>query len=159
LNNHLDQGIALLHEGLNLQEAIGVEAYRPLYLTWQAEAYVRAGQVEQGLAASQQALDLVGKTGEGFMAAETHRIRGELLLCRDAAAAETCFYRAADIARRQSAKMWELRSTISLARLWQKQGKAKQARCRLAQIYGRFTEGFDTRDLQAARALLAELGG
>ena len=73
------------------------------------------------------------------------------------AEAESCFVKAIDIARHQSAKSWELRATTSLARLWQQQGKKKQARKMLAEIYNWFTEGFDTKDLQEARVLLEEL--
>ena len=92
--------------------------------------------------------------------AERHRLRGELLLLQvvpDAPAAEACFQQALDVARYQDAKSFELRAAMSLARLWQRQGKRAAAHELLALIYGWFTEGFDTPDLQDARALLEEL--
>jgi predicted ATPase len=101
---------------------------------------------------------VVEETGERYYEAEIHRLKGELLLMQgDEAEAETSFHKAIEVARRQSAKSWELRATVSLCRLWQKQGKVDEARQMLAEIYGWFTEGFDTPDLQEARALLEEL--
>jgi predicted ATPase len=94
------------------------------------------------------------------MRAEAHRLRGELLLCRaapDAVQAEACFQQALVIARSQQAKSWELRAATSLSRLWQQQGKRDEARELLTPIYSWFTEGFDTADLQEAKALLDEL--
>ena len=98
--------------------------------------------------------------GESQGAAELYRLKGELLLTRSAehhAEAETCFYQASEIARRQQAKSLELRAATSLACLWQRQGKRPEARALLAPVYGWFTEGFDTADLQEAQALLAAL--
>jgi len=108
------------------------------------------------------------KTGERYYEAELHRQRGELLLRREAKShpapdsweqheAETCFQHALDVSRQQQAKSLELRAAMSLARLWQHQGKRQEAYALLAPIYGWFTEGFDTTDLQEAKALLAEL--
>jgi predicted ATPase len=91
---------------------------------------------------------------------EVYRLQGEFLLRQgapDAAQAETCFHQALNLARRQQAKSWELRTAMSLARLWQHQGKRTAARELLAPIYNWFTEGFDTADLQEARALLEDL--
>ena len=99
-------------------------------------------------------------TQERFYEAEVHRVQGELVLAQAAdqhAQAETCFQHALAIARRQQARSWELRAAMSLARLWQQQGKRAEARALLAPVYGWFTEGFDTADLQEARALLDEL--
>jgi predicted ATPase len=99
-------------------------------------------------------------TGGRFYEAELYRINGELLLRQavpDEDQAETCFERAVDVARSQSAKSWELRAAMSLSRLWQRQGKREEARQLLARIYGSFTEGFDTADLKNAKALLDEL--
>jgi predicted ATPase len=109
----------------------------------------------------------VEETGERFWEAEIYRLKGELLLKdkggrrkdESEAEAEACFWQAIEIARRQEGKSLELRATVSLARLWQQQGKKDQARRMLADIYGWFTEGFDTLDLQQARALLHELSG
>jgi len=125
-----------------------------------AEAYGKAGQVEAGLQTLAEALALVNQTQERFYEAEMYRLQGELLLARSAehhAEAETCFRHALDVARRQQAKSWELRAATSLSRLRQQQGKRAEAHALLAPIYGWFTEGFDTRDLQEAKALLEAL--
>ena len=101
-----------------------------------------------------------GRTGEHFYEAEIHRLKGELLLAHSMAnqkETEACFHQAVDVARRQQAKSLELRATMSLARLWQRQGKRTAARELLAPIYDWFTEGFDTADLQEAKALLDAL--
>ena len=99
-------------------------------------------------------------TKERWFEAETNRIAGEIALMTpkpDAAKAEAYFERALEVARKQQAKSWELRAAISMARLWRSQGKREQARELLAPVYGWFTEGFDTRDLKEAKALLEEL--
>jgi predicted ATPase len=140
--------------------ATGAEALRPYYLALLAEASGKRGQVEEGLHLLAEALAVANDTGECRWDAELHRLKGELLLARPAehhAEAETCFRQALDVARRQEAKAFELRATMSLARLWQRQGKRAAAYALLAPIYGWFTEGFDTADLQEARALLVEL--
>ena len=133
----------------------------PYFLTLLAEAYGKAGQAEEGLTALAEALALVNKTGEHCYEAELYRLKGELLLAARrtgaCAEAETCFHQALDVARRQQAKSLELRAAMSLARLWQRQGKRDEAHQLLAEVYGWFTEGFDTADLQEAKALLAEL--
>ena len=98
--------------------------------------------------------------GDHWYEAELHRIKGELLLRQavpDAPQAEACFHKALTVARRQQAKSWELRATLSLSRLWQQQGKRAEARQMLAEVYGWFTEGFDTPDLQEAKAVLDAL--
>ena len=100
------------------------------------------------------------ETEQHYYEAELHRLRGELLLMRtdaDREGAERCFRKAIDIARRQSAKSWELRAATSLARLKAKLGKRDEGRTILAEIYNWFTEGFDTVDLKDAKALLDEL--
>lgn len=107
-----------------------------------------------------EALTQIARSGERYWEAEVWRIRGELLLQTDnppQAEAEDCYRKAIEVARKQSAKSLELRAAISLARLWQRQGKLAAARQMLAEIYGWFTEGFDTADLQEAKALLEEL--
>jgi predicted ATPase len=122
-----------------------------------AEAYGSVGQLEAGLSAVTEALAIVHKTRECWWEAELHRLQGELLLALSVEKhieAETCLHQALAIARRQQAKSLELRAAISLARLWQGQGKHAEARELLAPIYGWFTEGFDTADLQEARVLL-----
>ena len=109
-----------------------------------------------------EALALVDTTDERWYAPELHRLKGVLLLQQHAdhqAEAEACFYHALELARNQQAKSFELRTATSLARLWQQQGKRQEAHDLLAPVYGWFTEGFDTADLQEAKALLEELGG
>jgi predicted ATPase len=115
------------------------------------------GQPEAGLTALNEALALVEKTGERYYEAELHRLQGELLLQHatpEVSHAEACFQQSLAIARRQQAKALELRAAMSLSRLWQQQGKRDEARALLAGVYHWFTEGFDTADLQEAKALL-----
>jgi predicted ATPase len=133
---------------------------QPYGLALLAKASAQVGQHEVGLALLAEALAVLNDTGERRWEAELHRLKGELLLACAAghdAEAETCFRQALDIARRQQARSWELRAAMSLARLWQRQGKRTEAHALLAPIYGWFTEGFDTADLQEARALLEAL--
>ena len=107
-----------------------------------------------------EALATAHNTGERYYKAELYRLNGELLLRQavpDEKQAETRFQQALTVARRQQAKSWELRAATSLSRLWQHQGKCQEAYDLLAPVYGWFTEGFDTADLQEARALLAAL--
>ncbi len=125
-----------------------------------AEAYRKAGQTSEGLNVVTDALARAQQTECRYYDAEFHRIKGELLLGQataDEQQAEACFHDALKIARGQSAKSLELRTAMSLSRLWKKQGKKVEARQLLAGIYGWFTEGFDTADLKAAKALLDEL--
>jgi predicted ATPase len=125
-----------------------------------AEASGQAGQPEAGLTALAEAGTLVEATDERWWEAEVYRLQGALLLqlpLPDVGQAEACFQQALDVARRQQAKALELHAALSLARLWQDQGKRAAARQLLAEIYGWFTEGFDTPDLQETKALLNEL--
>jgi predicted ATPase len=141
-------------------QATGGEVRRPLFLALLAEAYGGIGQIEEGLHVLAEALTAVEHTGGRFYEAELQRLKGELLRARAAepdTEAETCFRQALDVARRQQAKSLELRAAMSLARLWQQQGRRQQAYDLLAPIYGWFTEGFDTADLQEAKALLETL--
>jgi len=156
---------------------MGQELSRPFFLALLAGAYGKIGQAEEGLAVLAEALDAVNKTGEHVYEAELYRLKGELTLQQSKvrgpkskvpstqrltpstqveAEAEACFHRAIEIARRQQAKSLELRAVMSLSRLWQQQGKTKQAHKMLAEIYSWFTEGFDTADLREAKTLLAE---
>jgi predicted ATPase len=154
------EGIAQIHQGQAAYRATGAVLARPWHLAMLAEAYRQAGQMEAGLAALAEALTAVHNTGEHVYEAELYRLQGEFLLAGVAAhgvEAETCFCQALDVARQQQAKSWELRAATSLARLWQQQGKVTEARALLAPVYGWFTEGFDTADLQDARALLLAL--
>jgi len=149
-------------EGLAACQATGSALDRPWILGLIAEAYGRHGQAEQGLRVLADALALVDTTEERWSEAELHRLQGELCLHHplpDPQQAETCFHQALAIARRQQAKSWELRAALSLARLWQQQGKRAKAYDVLGPIYGWFTEGFDTADLHEAKALLEALSG
>ena len=117
----------------------------------------RAGQFDDALSALDRAAETAGATGECFYQAELYRLRGVVLAERgDEAEATSWLHRAVDTARNQQAKSLELRAATSLARLWTDQGRRDQAHDLLAPIYGRFTEGFDTYDLKAAKALLDE---
>jgi predicted ATPase len=177
-----EEGIVQLRQGLATLGAMGADLGQTHMLVRLAGAYARGGQTEEGLRLLAEALSAVHKNGERHYEAELYRLRGELLLQqvvgRDAEAvhthtsraavrtahtpslqteAETCFRQAIDVARHQCAKSLELRAVMSLSRLWQKQGRRAEARQMLAELYGWFTEGFDTSDLQEAKALLEAL--
>jgi predicted ATPase len=155
-----EEGLAQFRQGLAAWRAMGAGLTVSYYLALLAEVYGHAGQAEEGLRLLAEALAHVDTTGERFYAAEVYRLKGELWLRQatpDEAQAETCWHQALDIARHQQAKSWELRAALSLSRLWQQQGKRDEARDLLAPIYGWFTEGFDTADLQEAKALLEAL--
>ena len=156
------EGLTQLRQGLDAYRATGAEFQRPHFLSMLAEVHRSLGQPEAGLTALSEALTLVEKTGERYYEAELHRLKGELLLQQatpEVSHAETCFQQALDLARRQQAKSLELRAAMSLSQLWHQQGKRDEAHDLLAPIYGWFTEGFDTADLQEAKALLAALEG
>jgi predicted ATPase len=147
-------------------QATGAELGRPYFLALFAEAYGQLGQAEEGLRVLDEAKAVVRSHGERFYETELCRLRGELLLRQAGGAAlsptpleetDSCFRQGINIARGQRAKSLELQAVMSLSRLWQQQGKREEARRLLAGIYGRFTEGFDTRDLQEAKRLLEVL--
>jgi predicted ATPase len=172
-----EEGIPQMRQGLAAYRATGAEVGRPYSLALLAEACGKVGQAEEGLTVLAEALAAVQKTGERMWEAEIYRLKGELSLQSEVrspkseitspqhptpstqaeAEAEACFLKAIEIAHRQQAKSLELRAVMSLSRLWQKQGKKEEARQMLAEIYGWFTEGFDTADLQEAKVLLEEL--
>ena len=128
------------------------------FITFLARAYGIAGQVDEGLALLDDALQLTARTGERWVEAELNRHKGKLLRQQgNFEAAEELYRTALTIAREQEAKLWELRAAASLARLRRDQGREAEARDLLAPVYGWFTEGFGTPDLKDARALLAEL--
>lgn len=152
-------GIAQMEAGFAARETSRVQLHLPPYLALMAEAYGQIGQPAEGLWVVDEALTIVEATEEHFAEVELYRLKGELLQMQGAAndTVEACLQKAIDIARHQQAKSLELRAAMSLARLWQQQGKRTQAHDLLAEIYGWFTEGFATRDLQEAKALLEEL--
>jgi predicted ATPase len=152
--------LAQMRQGLAATLATGQELTRPLCLVLLAEAAGHLRQVEEGLRLLAEALTAIEQSGRRDLLAEAYRLQGELLLRQaalDATQAEDCFQQALAIARRHQAKSWELRAALSLSRLWQQQGKRTEAYDLLAPIYRWFTEGFDTADLQEAKALLEEL--
>ena len=132
----------------------------PLFQGLLADIEAEGQSAEGALARIDEALALAQQTGEHWTDAFLHRIRGEILLKRDpanTAPAEDAFLTAMAIAQQQKARSFELRASMSLARLWRDQGKPDEARDLLAPVYGWFTEGFDTLDLREAKALLDEL--
>jgi predicted ATPase len=157
---HVEEGIAQIQEGLTAFRAIGTELLRPHALCLLAEACKETGRLDDGLSALAEALAAAEEHEIREYEPETHRLGGELLLRQDqsnAAQAQSCFQRAIETARKQNAKSWELRATMSLARLLAKQGRRDEARTMLAEIYNWFTEGFDTADLKDAKTLIDEL--
>jgi adenylate cyclase len=152
------EGMAQLREGLAAYRSFRGLRHLPGRLCFLAEAQAQSGHPEEGLATLAEALALVEETGERHWEAELYRLRAELLLMQgDDTEAEASLHKAIEVARRQNAKSWELRATVSLCRLWQEQGRTDKARQMLAEIYNWFTEGFDTTDLIEAKRLLEEL--
>jgi predicted ATPase len=154
------EGIEQLHQGLRAHRATGAELLRPYFLALLAEAYGTIGEPEAGLTVLAEALTLADTRGERWYEPELHRLKGVLLLQWSSdhqAEAEHCVQQAITIAQNQQAKSFELRATMSLSRLWQQQGKRRDAYNLLAPVYHWFTEGFDTADLKDAKALLDEL--
>jgi class 3 adenylate cyclase/tetratricopeptide (TPR) repeat protein len=155
-----EQGMQQIRHGLDLWRALGATLGQPYWLALLAEAYGKGGQADTAHRVVEEALALIQQTRESWWEAELYRLKGEGLCVLSSythPGVEPCFQYALRVARRQQAKVLELRATMSLARLWQQQGKRDDARELLAPIYGWFTEGFDTVDLQEARALLEEL--
>ena len=148
-------------QGLSAYRATGTEKERTYFLALLAEGYRGTGEVQEGLRVLAEALAAAHHSREHYCEAELHRLKGELLLLQSTdqhAEAAAWFHHALAEARHQQAKSLELRAALSLGRLWQQQGKRGEARALLAPIYGWFTEGFETADLQEAKALLEELG-
>jgi predicted ATPase len=140
---------------------------RVMTLSMLAEVYARDGQVEAGLDMLAEALDIVHTRGLRLWEVEVYRLRGACLLAQGSPGRQTtdkqeeeaasCFQQGLAVARRQQPRSWELRAALSLARLWQRQGKRREAHQLLAEVSGWFTEGFDTAALQEAKALLNAL--
>jgi len=181
-----EEGIAQILNGAATRHAIGSALGRTRDLALLAEEYGKVGKAEEGLASLAEAFTHAEKSGERFYEAELYRLKGELLLNAErgmqnaerktkttrrasspihrsafivqrAVEAEACFRTAIAVARRQRAKSLELRASTSLARLWQRQGKTTEAHNLLSEVYDWFSEGFDTKDLQEAKALLEAL--
>ncbi len=168
-----------MRQGLAAYEAIGAKVVRPHLLALLAEALGKAGRPEEGLRVLAEALVVSQQSGNRYYDAELYRLEGELLLVQAAGRhvslaatgeevvveaqptmvmrAERCLDEAIRIAQKQRAKFWELRAVMSLARLYQKQGRKEEARRRLEETYGGFTEGFDTADLKEAKEMLDQL--
>jgi predicted ATPase len=155
-----EAGLSQLRQGIAAQRATGGAVLVPYRCTVLAEVSAHLGYPADGLQALAEAHTLVEQQEDRYWAAEIARLRGVVLLRQPGtppAEAETWLQRALDVARRQEAKSLELRAAMSLSRLWQQHGKQVEARALLAPVYGWFTEGFDTADLQEAKALLEEL--
>ncbi len=177
LQGQAKEGVAEIRRGLAAYRTAGSVGALTQFLADLAAAHMKTERPDEGLSALTEALTLVDKTGERWYEAELYRLKGELTLQKEfnvpgstfqvtdprprnpdpQGEAEACFLKAVDIARQQQAKSWELRATISLARLWRQQDKRKQAHKMLSTIHNWFTEGFDTKDLQEAKALLENL--
>ena len=160
LDGNESDAIKTITSGMAAYQSTGATLYRPQHLSYLASAYAKVGQFEEAWRCISEAMTAVETTKENWYEAEANRVAGEVALKLpepDAAKAEAYFQRALRLARQQQAKSWELRAAMSLARLWRDQGKVQQARELLAPVYGWFTEGFDTRDLKEAKALLEEL--
>jgi predicted ATPase len=154
----LQQGIALMEQGLALTSAAGRRVTRPYTLAVLAGAKADLGKPGEALELLEDALASAEVSGEHWYQAELHRLRGRLLVDRSLDdESQACFQRAIEVSRGQRAMILELRAVTSLARLWRDQGKRTEAHDLLAPIYGWFTEGFDTPDLKEAKALLDTL--
>jgi predicted ATPase len=152
--------VRAITSGLSAWHATGTTVWMPTYLSYLTRAYVELGQFDEASRCIEEAMIAVQTTSENWYEADLHRMAGEIALTSpkpDAVQAEANFERSLAVARQQQAKSWELRAAMSMARLWRSQGKVQQARELIAPVYGWFTEGFDTRDLKEAQALLEEL--
>ena len=160
LTGKASNAVPMITSGITAWRSTGATVWVPLYLAFLTRAYADIGQFDDASRCIGEAMSAVEKTKESWYAAELNRTAGEIVRSSqepDATKAETYFERALAVARQQQAKSWELRASMSLARLWRDQGKVQRARELLAPAYGWFTEGFDTRDLKEAKALLDEL--
>ena len=153
------EGLAQLKEGITAWRARGFAHLTPLFLALQAESCLKSRRLEEGSAALAAARTIAQNGGDTYWMAEVDRLQGELSQTQgeDDREVEAHFRQALETAHQQEARMLELRATMSLARLWQSQGKNQAAREILAEVYSRFDEGFETPDLQAANTLLQSL--
>jgi class 3 adenylate cyclase/tetratricopeptide (TPR) repeat protein len=156
----IERGVAEMEAGLAGFVPIGGVPRQAFTAAMLAKGYEKLGRIDQAIAMLEDQRVRIERSGERLDEAELYRVKGELLYARDGAGGsegESCLRKAIEIARRQESRWWELRATMSLARLLDKQGRRNEARTMLAEIYGWFTEGFDTADLKDAKALLDEL--
>ena len=159
MQGQTEEGLVQAEEGLALLHQAPPFPTVPYLLSLIVETQVHLGNLQLAETVLVEAISLMNERGDRFWEAELYRLRGELLWQQGGAApdVESHFQRASQVAQQQQAKWLELRAVMSLARLWRDQGRRTEARQRLAAIYDWFTEGFDTADLQEARALLDEL--
>jgi class 3 adenylate cyclase/predicted ATPase len=160
LSGDTADAVQMISSGIGAWRSTGSTCWLPWYLSYLGIAYAELHRFDDAWRCIGEAVTAAETTKESWSEAEINRIAGEIALRspeRDAAKAQAYFERALAVARKQQAKSWELRGAMSMARLWRDQGKPKQARELLAPVYGWFTEGFDTRDLKEAKALLDEL--
>ena len=160
LTGKASDAVRAITSGMTSLRSTGAALYEPWHLWHLAMAYAELGQHDDARRCIEDAIDKVERSNEKWCEAEVHRIAGEIALkspAPDMQKAEKHFERAVSVAHQQQMKSFELRAATSLARLWRDQGKVQQARELLAPVYGWFTEGFDTRDLKEAKALLQEL--
>jgi predicted ATPase len=159
LTGQASDAASLMASGIALLRSTGTTYWLPTFRSYLAMAYAELSQFDDAWCCLSEAMTAIERTGETWFEADVYRIAGEVALQgpqTDAAKAEAYFKHALGVARQQQAKSWELRAAMSLARLWRDQGKVQQARELLAPVYGWFTEGFETRDLKEAKALLKE---
>ena len=154
-----EPGLALMCQNAAERTALGVSWYQARYLCMLAAAYAQAGLAERGLRVIAEAKDLVARSEEHLWEGELARIEGELMRVQRASAPEieACFARAIAITRAQGARSLELRAALNFAHLWCDRGRRRDARALLTPTFSWFTEGFETADLRAAKALLDEL--
>jgi predicted ATPase len=160
LNDNATAALQSNIDGLNAFRSTKQTVFIPIYLSWLARTYAKLSKFEDAWGCIGEAVTAIETRKETWCEAEVNRIAGEIALRSpggDLLKTQAYFERALAVARQQQAKSWELRASMSLARLWRDQGKVQQARELLAPVYGWFTEGFDTRDLKEAKALLEEL--
>jgi predicted ATPase len=160
LTTRASDAVQIITSAMTALRSTGTTMWMPLWLSYLTRAYAELGRFDDAWRCIGEAMTAVETNKETWCEAEVNRVAGEIALMspeQDAAKAERSFERALAVARQQQAKSWELRASMSLARLWRDQGKVQQARELLAPVYGWFTEGFDTRDLKDAKALLDEL--
>ena len=160
LTGKASNAVQMTTSAITAYRSTGATLFMPSYLSNLARAYAGLGQFKEAWQCVDEAMSTIEITKERWFETEVNRLAGQIALKSpetDPAKAEAYFGRALAVARQQQAKSWELRAATSLARLWRDQGKRDEARNLLAPIYGWFTEGFDTRDLKEAKALLNEL--